>query len=341
MQPSIMRRDLPMPAQISPFKDSPSTRAELVPFLMEQFQGEGACDAGQWLRRLAFWWDENPFANAHPCRGWVLRDADDIVGFLGVIPTLYQDACGTPVPALIATSWAVAEDHRHAALPMGMMLQRSGRDCVMVDTTPSPEVRRLLARWGWNAHSQVRHSLLWRGALSRVAAGIGGHAPWPAREGRRIVTDPGLVTRIAPAPSPGRLQKHITPEYLRWYVKSPMREHHFLAVIDTGGTLSSYLIMTRRSLRGIPSWMIVDWFTTEPSNDELHSLVFHLMHQSPVGGHAWRPFISLPAFPGDDPWKGLPVIFSREEAICHHHWIPGRLADSPARHVIGEGDWGL
>lgn len=330
-----------MPAQISPFQDSASARAELVPFLMAQFQGEGACDAGRWLRRFAFWWDENPFANAHPCRGWVLRDADAVVGFLGVIPTLYQDAGGTPVPALIASSWAVAEAHRHAALPMGLMLQRTGRDCVMVDTTPSPEVRRLLEHWGWKAQTQIRHSIVLRGAIGSVLAAMGGREPWPMREGRRIVTDPALVTQIAPAASSGRLQKHITPEYLRWYVKSPMREHHVLAVIDGGGALSSCLVLTRRSLRGIPSWMVVDWFTAESSHEELHALAFHLMHHSPEGRHAWRPFISLVSFPGEDPWRGLPVIFSRDEFICHHHWIPARLADSPARHVIGEGDWGL
>jgi hypothetical protein len=341
MQPSILRRDLQIPAQISPFQDSPSARAELVPFLMRQFQGEGACDADQWLHRLAYWWDENPFADAHPCRGWLLRDADVVVGFLGVIPTWYEDACGTPVPALIATSWAVAEAHRHAALPMGMMLQRAGRDCVMVDSTPIPEVQRLLQRWGWTAQTQVRHSLVWRGALGGIQADIGGHAPWPPREDRRIVSDPRLVTRIAQAPPSGRLQKHITPEYLRWYVKSPMREHHFLAVIDTGGTLSSYLIMTRRSLRGIPSWMVVDWFSTQPAHEELHALVFHLMDHSPGTEHCWSPFISLLSFPDDDAWKGLPVFFSREEAVCHHHWIPSRLTDSPVRHVIGEGDWGL
>lgn len=87
--------------------------------------------------------------------------------------------------------------------------------------------------------------------------------------------------------------------------------------------------------------MVVDWFTAESSPEELQALVFHLMHQSPVGRHAWRPFISLFSFPDDDPWKGLPAIFSRDGFICHHHWIPQRLADSPTRHVIGEGDWGL
>ncbi len=224
---------------------------------------------------------------------------------------------------------------------MGLMLQRTGRDCVMVDTTPSPEVRRLLEHWGWKARTQVRHSIVLRGAIGSGLAAMGDSEPWPMREGRKIVTDPGLVTRVAPTNSPGRLQKHLTPEYLRWYVRSPMREHHFLAVIDGGGALSSCLVVTRRSLRGIPSWMVVDWFTAESSHEELRALVFHLMHQSPAGRHAWRPFISLVSFPGEDPWQGLPVIFSRDEFICHHHWIPARLADSPSRHVIGEGDWGL
>lgn len=44
-----------MPAQPEPFQDSSSARAELVPFLMTQFKGEGAGNNEQWLKRMAYW----------------------------------------------------------------------------------------------------------------------------------------------------------------------------------------------------------------------------------------------------------------------------------------------
>ncbi|MBL9133132.1 MAG: hypothetical protein JNG86_18120 [Verrucomicrobiaceae bacterium] len=330
-----------MPAQIELFQDSPAARAELVPFLREQFQGEGACDEAQWLRRLAFWWDLNPFADAHPCRGWLLRDDGRIVGYLGVIPTLYEDGAGNPVPALIATSWAVAESCRHAALPMGMMFQRLGRDLVMVDTTPSPEVQKLLDRWGWVPHKEVRRSLIVRGAAGGMLARVMGFEPPCLAAGRRIVTDAALVSSVCPARPRSCIQKHITPAYLRWYLQSPMREHHFAGVVDAAGMLTSCLMLTPRKLRGVPMWKVVDWFTTESTHDELHALVTWCMHQTPAKRGAWWPFVSLLSFPGEDAWNGLPLAYTRDEFLSHYHWLPAALKGTPVRPVMAEGDWGL
>ena len=308
---------------------------------MAQFQGEGACPEPQWRSRLAFWWDENPFAHAHPCRGWVLRDGDRLVGYLGVIPTFYE-ASGELVPAWIATSWAVEEAHRHAALPMGMMLQRQGRERVMVDTTPSPEVQKLLAHWGWTARMDIRRSLLMRGIAGSMLASVMSFEPPSLAPGAEIITDLRRVTSVSSARPVRCLQKHVTPEYLRWYLRSPMRDHHFVGVIHPGGILSSYLMVCQRPVKGLPSWAVVDWFTTCENLAELHALVAWLMDHTPTAQEgAWWPFISLTSFPGDDPWQGLPLTYSRDEKICHHHWQPPALRDIPLRPVLAEGDWGI
>lgn len=336
-----MRRDFPVPAQLEPFLDTPSTRVELAAFLQTQFLGEGACTEEMWLRRFRHWWDENPFREAHPCRGWCLRDEGKVVGYLGAIPTFYEDASGKPVPALIATSWAVAEGHRHASLPMGMMLQRQGRELLMVDTTPSPEVQALLHRWGWTPSFEVRRSLVLRGVSAAIFAEWMNASQAAMKPGCEITTDLSRVKQICPDRPGGCVQKHITPEYLHWYLNSTMRKHHFLGVVDAGGTLSSYLMLIQKPVRGVPTWKVMDWFTTKGDSQELVAMVGWLMSHSPADYGNWWPFISLVAFSPDDPWQGVPQIFAREQKVSHFHWLPPQLKGQPIRPVMAEGDWGL
>ena len=330
-----------MPAQLEPFQDSSSSRAELVPFLMTQFRGEGACDTEQWLRRMAYWWDENPFANAHSCRGWVLRDAGPIVGYLGVIPTFYEDTLGKQIPALIATTWAVAKEHRNAALAMGMMLQRQSSSALLVDTTPSPEVQKLLHRWGWTSRTQIRRSLIIRGiSLARLAGLINSNG-LTLPNGREITTDLHRVHSMDSTRSQKFLQKHVTPDYLRWYAASPMREHHFIGIVDAQGRLSSYLMLTQKFVKGLSSWTVVDWFTTQETNRELLAMVGHLIRKSPATHGKWWPFISLAAFPHEDPWAGVSYAYQREEAVNHFYSLPNEFKNHEIRSVMAEGDWGL
>jgi hypothetical protein len=330
-----------MPAQLEPFQDSPTARTELVPFLMAQFQGEGACDEQQWMKRMAYWWDENPFANAHPCRGWVLRDEGRIVGYLGTIPTFYEDMQWQPTPALIATTWAIAEEHRNAALAMGMMLQRQSRTALLIDTTPSPEVQALLHRWGWQASTQIRRSLVMRGASFAALAKMMSPEWSDLASGKEITTDLSRVTAICTARPRPAIQKHITPEYLRWYAASPMREHYFLGVVDDAGKLSSYLMLTPKYVKGLPSWKVMDWFTTQESKRELTAMIAHLLSNSPAEHGNWWPLISLAAFLPDNPWAEVAQVYQRLEGVNHFYCLPPTLKGSPIRSVMAEGDWGL
>jgi len=330
-----------MAAQLEPFQDSISARAELVPFLTEQFQGEGACSDGQWMRRMAYWWDDNPFAQAHPCRGWVLRDTGRVVGYLGVIPTLYEDAEGKPVPALIATTWAVVEEHRNAALPMGMMLHRQGRNALLVDTTPSPEVQQLLQRWGWQSRPQIRRSLVLRGVLGRWLARLM-DATLPDLPAKcQLVTDVSLIQKIHLARPGKSVQKHITPEYLRWYAASPMREHYFVGVVDAEGALTSYVMLTPKPIKGIPTWKVMDWFTTLETSAELAAIIGSIAKHCPVGRGRFWPLISVASFLPDDPWQAVPEIYTRNERVSHHYWLPQAMDGQVIRPVMAEGDWGL
>jgi len=330
-----------MPAQLDPFHDSAIARAELVPFLMTHFQGENACNEEQWIKRMAYWWDDNPFASAHPCRGWVLRDGGQVVGYLGVIPTFYEDPNGQPIPALIATTWAIAEEHRNAALAMGMMLQRQSRSALLVDTTPSLEVQALLNRWGWISRTEIRRSVVIRGTSLAYFAGLKSNELSLLTNGLEITTDLERIRAIHAVRSHKAIQKHVTPEYLRWYVASPMRENHFIGVVDSQGVLSSYLILTPKSIRGVPSWKVMDWFTTRETNRELLALIGHLIGKSPAKHGNWFPLIGLAAFLPDDPWEGVSQLYQRLVRVNHFYCLPPEFKGQEIRSVMAEGDWGL
>jgi hypothetical protein len=146
-----------MPAcQIEDYQDTPQARAELIPWLVAT--EPRPLSAETWGKRLAHWWDQNPFASLRNERGWVLRHEGRIVGFMALIPACYA-VNGRPVAALIASSWRIDEAHRNASLPMLMKLRRLAADTLIADTTPTPEVQTLLQRSDWTGLTDIQTPL--------------------------------------------------------------------------------------------------------------------------------------------------------------------------------------
>ncbi|HYF35025.1 MAG TPA: hypothetical protein VD994_07010 [Prosthecobacter sp.] len=325
-----------MPPRIEVYQDSPTVRAQLVSFLERSFRTEGACTEEQWRRRLTHWWDDNPFAQHIPHRGWVFWEENQIRGFLGVIPASYVDGLGDRIPALIATSWAVDEPHRNSALAMGFRFHRMGVDHLLVDTTPSPPVQAMLRHHGWTEQRQIRRRYLLRALARRILSDAVTLEP-----NLRIIQDVSQVITVAQQRKTLSWHKEITPEYLRWFVAAPMREHRFLGVANEYGQLTSYIIATPQSAGGIRCWSVMDWYTTRDHNHELEALVAALArHPEGWGGRRW-PLLSLASFPPEDCWKDLPRMLERWEEVCHFHWLPPHLKAQPKRTALAEGDWGL
>jgi hypothetical protein len=90
-----------------------------------------------WKNRFKVWWDENPafFSFSDQVRGWALKKGDDIVGFLGNIPTKFQ-FCGEIVEACNGTSWFVASEHRNHGIKLFFHLLRTPYSPVFI-TTPN------------------------------------------------------------------------------------------------------------------------------------------------------------------------------------------------------------
>ena len=131
--------------------DAPA-RQELVGFLAN-FEDENRGEVF-WQRRLAFWWDENPFSSRELLKGWVLRCDGKIVGFLGLILSeyIYRDKI---YRAFAATTWRVEKEHRNASLPMFMKWHALGREFILLDTTANEEVAKILDRFKYDAEKTV------------------------------------------------------------------------------------------------------------------------------------------------------------------------------------------
>lgn len=325
-----------MPAcQIEDYQDDETARAELISWLAAT-DTHGLNEDG-WLRRLAHWWDANPSSPLCPRRGWVLRHQDSLVGFMGLIPVCYAVG-GHPVPAYMASTWRVDEPHRNASLPMFMRLRQLGSRHLVVDSTPTPEVQELMLRGGWTACRKIQKHFLALGVVGRAWHGSG-VSQLPA--GLRLVADPKEVKSVARScGSPDDVERWVTPESVRWYTSSPMREHVFVGVVDADGRLSSHLVLTPTRVRGVPTWLAVDHFTVRPVNDELHALVGALVRGGVLLPRG-RLLLSLGAFPGDATWEGLRVLHSREEQVCHYFLVPEALKGLRKQTVMAEGDWGL
>ena len=325
-----------MPAcQIEDYQDTPQARAELIPWLVAT--EPSPLNAETWGKRLAHWWDQNPFASLRDERGWVLRHESRIVGFMALIPACYA-VNGRPVAALIASSWRIDEAHRNASLPMLMKLRRLAADSLIADTTPTPEVQALLQRGGWTGLTDIQRRFVPLGWAAKVLP----HCSWPVLPpGHRITRDPAEVQCVAAScMSATSVEKWITPEYLRWFAAALMRRHEFIGVIDSAGCLSSYLFVTPKSARGIPAWMEIDHFTTTGTYEELHALVGALVRQPGLLGST-RRILSLSSFAGDSTWDDAPAWLQRQERVCHYFAIPSALKPLSKRTVLAEGDWGL
>lgn len=96
-----------------------------------------------WLNRFEFWWDNNPAFTPEGARGWLDKEGDKIVGFLGNIPTYFQLA-GETIIAFNATTWRVLPEYRNRSMNLFLKLSVAAKESILFDTTPTKEVARIL-----------------------------------------------------------------------------------------------------------------------------------------------------------------------------------------------------
>jgi hypothetical protein len=314
-------------------------RDELVRFLA----GFEAEPRGEdfWRKRLAFWWDENPFRVADLPRGWVLRCDGMLVGFFGLIPFEYIHQ-GRTHPALAATTWRVAKAHRQASLPMFLQWHRLGRKYILLDTTANAEVSEILDRFHYRAERKAAHH--WFPLAG--SGGLKGLALTPLhwinslslpRRRLRIVklTDDFHVNQSCECQE--RLEKRITRAYLSWYCSGPEARKDFFGCVDGDGVLTSYLIVQPEAygLREVLS--VIDYFTTCPTQDELLALVRHALSAQ---RERTRDHIRFLLFNVLGNPRLRPGFLHRENMANHYYSLPPHLEGVSKRCVLAEGDYG-
>ena len=319
---------------ISPYPDTPAARAELVDFLTRQLPSQ---DEPGWARRLRHWWDENPAAASDPERGRWVHAEGRLVAYGGSIPALHTWQ-QRPFQTICATTFCVDERHPKAAAQIFLQQREVAARHMITHTTPSPRVQEALLKLGARAEQTVTRYFF--------PAGLGSHLRgrfwWPSLPAHlRVVTDPGEVVAMArPCQHADRIEKWITPEYLRWYCRSTMRQHHFIGLVDRDGTLSSYLLVTPRKVRGLQSWDVLETFTTSVDESDLHALTGLLVKEPGIlpGGAL---LVTGAKFPSDHSWDHTPALLQRTQRVCHFFLFPELMRHVPKHTVMAEGDLGL
>lgn len=319
---------------ISPYPDTPQARSELVDFLNRQLPPQ----AGRgWEQRLRHWWDENPAAAINPERGRWVHSQGRLVAYGGSIPALHAWQ-GRICQTVYATTFCVDPHFSKAASLIFLQQREVAERCMITHTTPCPRVQEALLKMGARAEQIVTRRFFPAG----LASHLHGRSWWPSLPAdKRVVTDPAQVTAIArPYQQADRIEKWITPEYLRWFCSSSTRDHHFLGLVDAVGMLSSYLLVTPRLLRGLRSWDVLESFTTQEDRSELYSLIGLLVKEPGLlpGGSL---IISAAAFPDDLTWDPPPALLGRNQHVCHFFLFPESLREAPKHTIMAEGDLGL
>lgn len=319
---------------ISPYPDTPEARVELVEFLTRQIPPQNGVG---WERRLRHWWDENPAAATDLERGrWAHVDGR-LVAYGGSIPAMHA-LQGRPFQTFNATTFCVEKQHPRAAALIFLQQRELALQHMITHTTPSPRVQDALLKLGARAEQNVIRHFFPAG----IASHLHGRFWWPALPERlRVITDPAEVMAVArPYQHSDRIEKWISPEYLRWFCRSTMRTHHFLGLVDGEGTLSSCLIVTPRKVRGLRSWDVLESFSAREDESELHALTGLLVKEPGLfpGGAV---IVCGAKFPSDHRWDHAPALLKRNQQVCHFFLLPELMRHAPKHTIMAEGDLGL
>ena len=100
-------------------------------------------DLDFWRDRFRLWWEDNPAFSNGLARGWVLKNNDKIVGFMGNLSTSFLLA-GKPIIVNSGTTWRVDSNYRTQSLRLFFELLKYSKETLLFGTTPNDTVSRVL-----------------------------------------------------------------------------------------------------------------------------------------------------------------------------------------------------
>lgn len=285
----------------------------------------GDDDPAKWEQRMRWWWDDNPHCLPGSPRGYRLDHATaGLVGFSGLIPFRYVAGDET-VPTLATTTLFVRERHRSAVMGLLSRQRELGRRYHLVDGSPSPEMRRVLDKFGYR-HAGDRVQFLFPtrrlgGALARAALlALGWSFPLPSSgeaEGCRLVLDPSDWEE-PPAAGGRRVRRSADPETLRWLARSGSDPRQFLGLTDAEGRPVARALGVYQRRGPLQACLLLDHRDFHPGGAGLGLLLRKAIDG--VGEGLLDPATAV-------------LVLSRF-GVTSHHGVPGRRVESILRYHL-------
>lgn len=342
-----------MAYKITAFSGAEGERRELAEFLAGFVRdGElalprpGDDDPAVWLLRMSWWWDDNPACRKDSPRGFLLRHEEaGLVGFSGLIPFDYESA-GETLPTLVTTTLFVRDRHRSAVMGLIAKQRALAREFQIIDGSPSPEMRRLLAKLGYeHAGDRAQYWFPTRrfgGAAARLALiACDWSVPLPSTAETaeyRLITDPGQWSEPAPEGTEAATIRRVSdPATLAWLARCGSEPRAFFAIVDAEGTPIARALGVYKKRAGVNVCLFLDQADFHPGGIGLLLLVKKLLGDPASGLARDTAAIVISRF-GDRTWLGVPG--RRVASILHYH-LPARWQGRPRACLPVEGDLAL
>lgn len=322
-----------MRGRIAEFEDSIQNRRELSVYLAERFAVKRAGDPMQWQKRMEHWWDLNPTAELNSFRGYVLQKDGRIGGYLGAIPVEYT-VKGKSIIGISGTSWAMDADARVASMAMALRFHRLGESTLLIDSTPTPEVRSALISGGWVSVESHEKQMFPALPGARQLSGI---RRYPLAVGRRFTDRISDVRQVMDHPKKEEgIVRTNDPAHLAWYLASPARNHLFGAVVDENGVASCYVVMTSGRSRCVATWEVVEVFQTDQTGRETAALLHWMLGRLPA-----RAFLTIHCLGNATTVSCMKPVQVSLPLTTHFYRGPKEIMDVPKVWSHAEGDLGL
>lgn len=279
----------------------------------------GDDDPAMWERRMGWWWDENAHDRGDSPRGFLLEHEEEgLVGFNGLVPVEYECE-GTVIPTLVTTTFFVRDRHRSAVMGLIARQRTLGKTFQIIDGSPSPEMRRLLAKLAYR-HAGNRRQYFFPtrrlgGAGARALLGTAGWSfPLPSSAEVaecRLVVDVASWDRFDP-PEDGRIHRKIDADSLAWLLKVGSEPRSFFGLLDEEGTPIAYALGVYKERAGLKACLLLDYRDWHPGGAGMAMLL--------------RKILDKPGAAGLDPATGVIVLSRFGGSTCFG--VPGRRAES-------------
>ncbi len=337
-----------MSGSIEPISGTPECLQECAEFLA-RFVADGEIRRPKkqdmlvetWRERLHWWWGENPFRKEDSPLGFLMRnDESVIVGMNGLIPRDYRYG-DQLIPGLISTTFFVRTEHRAEALPLFMKIHRLAREYHMVDSTPGPEMQKILSRFRYRHEKEAQEiympfrfrSLLpttWAMAFCRLFV----PSLQEAMSSGRLIQDSEKVQTI-PQFTPSKIRPDLTREGIQWLCRSGVAPPIWIGQVDDLGNLLAYAFVRRMKLRW---WMptyhrVVEWGDVDPESRNLKNIVSRLVNYPAEFGISPHSHALAFADIGGEAPNWLAGFPRHRLSSKFHYAVSGRIEDPETQMV--------